>query len=88
MRTILKKYDKKKCYFYQENTCLLSRCNCILCNKYIKKISGVDDPDKYLNFVVTKSLNHRNFWFAFFAFLFSLLTLLIKIIELITSNTE
>ena len=82
LKTILKKFDKKTCYFFQDHKCLLSKSNCIACSICIKKINGIDSPKDYLNIVTTKNINSRNFWFAFLAFIMSALTLFIKVYEM------
>lgn len=81
MRHILKISNKKSCYFFQRNKCILSRNSCIFCNLKIQKINGVDKTEYYLSFVTTRNMNNRNFYFALFAFLFSLITLIIKLVE-------
>lgn len=85
MKSILRKANQPSCYFFQKDNCILSRKHCLCCNLKVKKIEGIDKPEQYLSFVVTRNTNSRNFYFAFFAFIFSLLTLLIKLYELMIS---
>lgn len=57
IKNILKKFDRKSCFFYQNNKCIIGYSNCIGCKYTIKKIEGIDNPTDYLQFVSTRRNN-------------------------------
>lgn len=74
-------FDKKTCYFYQSNKCILAKKSCIGCNLCIKRIEGIDSPKDYLSFVTTRNLNNRTFWFSLVALIVSIILLILKVNE-------
>lgn len=83
LQTILRKFDKKKCVFYQNKKCILHNSNCIACSWYQTRIEGITENRDYLNYVTTKNNANRAYTISVFALVFSLLTLLIKLVEIV-----
>jgi hypothetical protein len=84
----LKRFDKKECFFYQNNKCIVGKSHCINCNLTIKRIDGIDSTKDYLSIITAKNLNNKNFWFSLFAFIFSFITLILKVLETIVSKPK
>lgn len=88
MKPILKKFDNRKCYFYQNYKCALSKSNCILCSTSVKKIEGITENKDYLNFVTTRNSSGRAYTLALISLVLSVVTLLIKLVEIINKPPQ
>ncbi len=81
LKPIMKRFDRKTCFFYQNKKCILNHTNCIVCQSFIKKIEGMTDSKDYLNYVTTRSNSQKAFNLSIISLLCSLITLLIKLFE-------
>lgn len=85
---LIRRFDKKTCFFYQNKKCVLNNKNCIGCSTFIEKIDGITENKDYLTYVTSKKTAGRAYNIAFISLLLSLITLAIKLYELVTKSTN
>jgi hypothetical protein len=68
-----------KCFFLQDEICVLSRIRFLPCHMKVKRIRGVDNLEFYVNMVNAKNLSIRSFYFSLAAFFISSMILLLKL---------
>lgn len=71
----------RKCFFFQEGNCILDKNVNFPCDMKVRKIQGISSVEFYLNYVTTKHLSSR-------AFYFSLLSVVISCLALIVNATK
>lgn len=81
IKNFLKKFDKKECYFYQRENCILKHSNCIGCNHVVERIEGIDETSEYLNFVTNRRNNRLVLFFTFLSTIISVIALIIAVFD-------
>ena len=80
-KNFLKKFNKKECYFYQRESCILKYANCIGCSCFIKKIEGIDETSEYFHFITNRKNNRIALFFTFLSTIISVVALVIAIFD-------
>lgn len=77
LRNILS-YNCKKCFFYQNNRCILSKRDVIFCDMKTTHIAGVDNIEFYVNLVNSKRISLRALYISVSSLLVSILSIIIQ----------
>ena len=71
----------QKCFFYQDNSCVLSKSLYLPCDMKVQKIRGVTNIEFYVNYVTAKHLSRRAFYFSLLALVVSFLALIVNVMK-------
>lgn len=68
----------KRCYFYQNNACVMYKRTYLPCEMRAQKIQGVDSIEFYVNLVNSKRQSIRALYFSIASLLVSFLALFVN----------
>ena len=75
--------SKPSCYFYQDNKCILHRCNCFFCSSFTKRISGMTEVYQYVNLISTRRMATRSLFISCVSLIVSFLVFILTFIKIL-----